>query len=289
MQDQPRLHVDPAHATLHRGAALPMHESQAHHLGTVLRRAPGDGVRLFNARDGEWRATIASLRKGRGGFEVTDLLRPPAPEDGPLLLFAPVKRDATDLVVRMATELGARALWPVLTERTNSARVNTDRLRLIATEAAEQSERLGVPAIAEPRRLAAVLSEWPPGRGLWAAIERLPGPTPPGEATVPAGGATLAAGASTPPVDALLVGPEGGFTPLELDVLRARPFVTLISLGSRILRAETAAIAGLSCLQAAREQWGLACAQPALPSVRQRGSPTECPQPAPTEPDVEPR
>ena len=244
MQDQPRLYVDPAQAMLHAGLELPMREDQAHYLGNVLRRGAGDGVRLFNVRDGEWQAAIGSLHKrGRGSFDIATLVRPPAPETGPRLLFAPVKRDATDLVVRMATELGVSALQPVLTDRTNSARTNSDRLRAIAIEAAEQCERLSVPTVAEPQRLAAVLAEWPEGHTLHAAIERLPGPE------------RARAGA---PGDALLIGPEGGFTPTELDVLRALPFVTFLSLGSRILRAETAAVAGLSCLQAAREQWGLA-------------------------------
>ncbi len=241
MQDQPRLHVDPALATLEADATLPIREDHAHYLANVLRRRPGDAVRLFNARDGEWQADIESLHKrGAGRFRVTTLLRPPVAETGPLLLFAPVKRDATDLVVRAATELGASGLQPVLTERTNTARVNTGRLRAIAVEAAEQCERLSIPTVAEPQRLAWVLSEWPEGRTLYAAIERL--------AAAPAG---LVG-------DALLIGPEGGFTPLELDVLRARPFVTAISLGPRILRVETAALAGLACMQAARERWGLA-------------------------------
>jgi len=245
MRDQPRLYVDPDFATLEAGGLVPMREDQAHYLGAVMRRNPGDTVRLFNARDGEWHAGIESLHKrGRGAFTITTPLRAPAPEPGPLLLFAPVKRDATDLVVRMATELGASGLQPVLTERTNAARMNTGRLRAIAIEASEQCERLSVPHIAEPRPLMAVLSEWPPHRLLHAAIERLADAEPLAEPAL-----------RNPDDDALLIGPEGGFTPLELDVLRARPFVTLISLGSRILRAETAAMAGLVCLQAAREQW----------------------------------
>lgn len=248
MQDQPRLYADPALSSLQAGALLPMREDQAHYLGTVLRRGPGDGVRLFNARDGEWQAAIESLHKrGSGRLVVTTQLRPPAEEDGPILLFAPVKRDATDLVARMATELGASALWPVLTERTNTARTNTQRLSAIATEAAEQCERLSVPLVAEPRRLGQVLSEWRPGHRLYAAVERR---------TAGTDVARIAAGAASS--HALLIGPEGGFTPAELDVLSARPFVTLISLGARILKAETAAVAGLACLQAAREQWGWA-------------------------------
>lgn len=241
MQDQPRLYVDPALATLEAGAALPMREDQAHYLGNVLRRGVGDGVRLFNARDGEWQAVIESLHKrGRGGLRIGTLARAPAHEAGPLLLFAPVKRDATDLVVRMATELGVSGLQPVLTGRTNTTRVNVDRLRAIAIEAAEQCERMSVPSVADPKRLDDLLAAWPADRRLGAAIERLSGD---------------ARARDTAPADALLIGPEGGFTASELDGLRACPFVTLLSLGPRILRAETAAIAGLACLQAAREQW----------------------------------
>ena len=164
MQDQPRLHVDPDTALLQDDATVPMREDQAHYLGVVLRRGPGDGVRLFNGRDGEWEAVIEHLHKrGRGSFRLRSRVRPPVSEDGPVLLFAPLKRDATDLVVRMATELGVRAIRPVLTERTNASRVNLDRLRAIATEAAEQCERLTIPDIVEPVRLPDLLGEWPPG------------------------------------------------------------------------------------------------------------------------------
>ena len=240
MQDQPRLHVDPDTALLQDDATVPMREDQAHYLGVVLRRGPGDGVRLFNGRDGEWEAVIEHLHKrGRGSFRLRSRVRPPVPEDGPVLLFAPLKRDATDLVVRMATELGVRAIRPVLTERTNASRVNLDRLRAIATEAAEQCERLTIPDIVEPVRLPDLLGEWPPALVLWAAIERS-GVGPP-----PAPGAGL------------LIGPEGGFGPHELHLLRSRPFVAGVSLGGRILRADTAVAAGLACLQATRERWGL--------------------------------
>ena len=234
MQDQPRLHLE----GLEAGGAAELSENQAHYLGHVLRRTPGDEVRVFNASDGEWLARIESLpRRGAGRLALVRRLRAPAPEAGPVLLFAPVKRDATDLIVRMGTELGVSALWPVLTARTNAARVRTDRLVAIALEAAEQCERLSVPEVRAPRGLAEVLSDWPTDRVLCAAIERQ--------------GATAGARG-----DAVLIGPEGGFTRLELDALRARPFVTPISLGSRILRAETAAVVALACLQLVREQWG---------------------------------
>jgi 16S rRNA (uracil1498-N3)-methyltransferase len=139
--------------------------------------------------------------------------------------------------VQKATELGASALVPVFCARTNAARINEDRLRAIAMEAAEQSERLTLPALHTPRRLFDLLGEWPRERILAAAIERVPGLQAVQNATA----------------GALLIGPEGGFTPGELDVMRATPFIQPVSLGPRILRAETAALAGLALLLS--RQW----------------------------------
>jgi 16S rRNA (uracil1498-N3)-methyltransferase len=217
------------------GAQIAATAAQAHHLGVVMRRAIGDPVVLFNGSDGEWTARIALLRRGDAGFEVDRMLRAQAAEPDLWLIFALLKRDATDLVVQKATELGVSALWPVLTAHTGAQRVNLMRLHAIAIEAAEQSERLTVPAIHEPRPLTALLRCWPAGRRLFVAAER--SAAPPIVATAePA---------------ALLVGPEGGFSAAELDALRERPLVTLVNLGPRILRAETAAIAGLARLQGA--------------------------------------
>ena len=225
MGDQIRLHTA---ATLEAGASVPLRPDQAHYLGSVMRRASGDEVRVFNTMHGEWRARIAALRKGTGALVVLDQLRLPMPESGPILAFAPLKRDATDLVVQKATELGAAELIPVLTERTVATRVNLDRLAAIAAEAAEQSERLSVPSLRAPVRLSALLGAWPPGVILAAALERQDAPM------------------LGPGPGALLVGPEGGFTGLELDLLRSRAFVVPVSLGPRVLRAETAVIAGLA-------------------------------------------
>ncbi len=238
MQDLPRLHADPEQGELAAGAALPMPPGQAHYLGHVMRRQAGDPVRLFNARDGEWRARIETLRKDRGDLRIEARLRRPAPEPGPTLLFAPLKRDATDLVVRMATELGAAGLQPVITERTIATRINADRWRAIAVEAAEQCERLSLPAIAAPLRLPDLLGGWDPDRPLLAAIERAEAGT--------IAGWRAGAGDASPP--ALLVGPEGGFSAAELALLRSRPGVVAVTLGARILRAETAALAALACL-----------------------------------------
>ena len=241
VQDLPRLHLEPEHDALTAQAVVPMPGSQAHYLGSVMRRHAGDPVRLFNARDGEWQARIESLRKERGSFRIETRLRPPAPEPGPILLFAPLKRDATDLMVRMATELGVAALQPVATERTNTMRINPDRWRTIAVEAAEQCERLSVPTIVTQLRLPELLDGWDPNRLLLAAIERS------GTETRTIGSWRTSAGAMAGDAaqPGLLVGPEGGFSPAELALLRGRPWVVTVSLGHRILRAETAALAGL--------------------------------------------
>lgn len=225
----PRLFVanDLAKATVVAGSP-----AQAHYLCNVLRRGVGDPVLLFNGRDGEHGATIATARKDRVTFTVDIRRRPQAAEPDIWLAFALLKRDQNDLVVQKATELGVSALLPLLTERTNTARLNEDRLRAIAIEAAEQCERLTIPVLHPPCPLPELLAAWPPGRTLAAALERVPGLKPAGER-------------------ALLTGPEGGFTPRELDLLHATPFIHAVSLGPRILRAETAAIAGLALLMAA--------------------------------------
>lgn len=236
----PRLYVAD---DLAEGASLPGSAEQAHYLGTVLRRPAGAPVRLFNGRDGEFAASIASLRKDRLVFAVGVQTRAQAAEPDVWLVFSPLKRDATDLVVQKATELGVSALLPVLCARTNSTRLNEERLRTIAMEAAEQSERLTIPDVHAPRRLTELLGDWPGDRGLAAALERVPGLdriidlAPAGETAC----------------GALLIGPEGGFTPGELDVMRSTPFIQPVSLGPRILRAETAAIAGLALLLS--RQW----------------------------------
>jgi 16S rRNA (uracil1498-N3)-methyltransferase len=226
-----RLYVD---EPLAAGTTIEATSAQAHYLGTVMRRRSGDAVRLFNGRDGEFVAQIEAIRCDRATLLVGHSLRPQSPEPDLWLVFALLKRDATDLVVQKATELGVAALVPVITERTNAHRVNEARLAAIAVEASEQCERLTVPSLHAPRPLAKLLGNWEPGRQVFAAAERSVAP-----AIVPAHGPA-----------ALLVGPEGGFTPAELEAMQARPFVTVVSLGPRILRAETACIAGLALLQA---------------------------------------
>jgi 16S rRNA (uracil1498-N3)-methyltransferase len=228
-----RLHVA---AALAEGESIITTPAQAHYLGTVMRRAAGDEILLFNGRDGEFSAHIETVRRSVATLRVRRQARAQGEEPDLWLAFALLKRDATDLVVQKATELGAAELHPVITTRGNTHRMNADRLTAIAVEAAEQSERLTVPIVHPPQPLASFLASWPRGRRLFAAIERSAAPRMPPSALGPR---------------ALLVGPEGGFAPAELDLLHAHPFVTSVSLGPRVLRAETACIAGLALLQVA--------------------------------------
>lgn len=221
--------------TLAAGAEIGASPEQAHYLGSVMRRGPGDPLLLFNGVDGEYRAEIRSIRRDKAVYAVLTRSRVQLPEPQLTLLFAVLKRDTTDLLVAKATELGVTRLQPVFSARTNAGRLNLDRCGAIAREAAEQCERLSVPQIGEPARLLDLLGTWPGDRVLHVAIER-GSASPPGVVAFPA---------------ALLVGPEGGFTPAELDALRRLPFVEPIGLGPLILRAETAALVGLALLQAA--------------------------------------
>lgn len=234
----PRLHLD---AALAEGAEVEAPPAQAHHLG-VLRRGVGDPVRVFNAAEGEYDASIAFLRKDRLRLAVGARLRAPAPEPELRLLVAALKRDAMDWLVEKATELGVTLVQPVLTRRSVADRANAQRLAAIARGAAEQCERLSVPSVQDAAPLHRVLDAWD-GTPLVAAMERAAAPP-----------LRLALAGRSAPL-ALLVGPEGGFEGAELDDLRRRAFVVPAALGPRILRAETAAVAGLAALQAIAGDW----------------------------------
>ncbi len=235
----PRLYLD---HPLEAGREVPATPGQAHYLGGVMRRGPGDPVALFNGMDGEWEGRIATLRKDRASFLPERQRRPQAPEPDLRLLVAAVKRDAMDWMAEKATEFGVSVIQPVFTRRSVAERVNTARLATIAQEAAEQCRRLTLPRIAPALPLHAVLDAWD-GTTLLAGDER--GEAPPL--------AELAQGLHLPL--AWLVGPEGGFERAELDDLRRRAFVVPAALGPRILRAETAAVAGLAALQALAGDW----------------------------------
>lgn len=222
---------------------LVLGREQSHYVATVMRRKAGDPVLLFNGRQGEWRARIAVARKGAVALDIEERAREQADEPGPWLLFAPLKRTATDMVVEKAAELGASLVRPVTTLNTNAARVKTARLVAIAREAAEQSGRLTVPEIAEPAPLADALADWDAARAL-VVLDETGG-----------GGAVAEVMAALDAPPAILIGPEGGFQRSELDFLRDLPFARPCSLGRRLLRAETAALAALAGWQAVAGDW----------------------------------
>jgi 16S rRNA (uracil1498-N3)-methyltransferase len=228
----PRLFVDQA---LGEGDTVTV---EGTYLGAVLRLAPGDKVKLFDDRSGEWIAEIAQAGKKRAALIVGAHLRPREAVPDLWLLFAPVKRGRIDWLVEKATELGVARLQPVTTRRTIVERLNLERLRAHAVEAAEQCERTALPALAEPRKLEAVLKDWPADRTLYFADESG------GEAFAP-----------TPGPAAILIGPEGGFTDQERAAIRALPQARPVSLGPRILRADTAALAAISLWMAAAGDW----------------------------------
>lgn len=237
-----RLFVD---VDLAAAAEFALDAAQAHYLRNVMRRAPGDAVRVFNGRQGEWRATIAALGKGKGSAVAVAQIRPQAPEPDLWLLAAPIKRTAIDFVAAKATELGVSAIQPIFTRRTAVSRVNAERLHANAVEAAEQCERLSVPEIRPAAPLDKVLASWPARRLLFCDETRAGRPI--AEALLAERARDARAGALP---WALLVGPEGGFAPEELARIRALPGVLPVSLGARLLRADTAALAALAVWQA---------------------------------------
>ena len=221
---------------------------QLHYLRSVLRLGPGAAVAAFNAEDGEWLCRIAEIGKDGVRLTVERQLRSPEPGGGRdlWLVFAAIKRARLDWLVEKATELGVSALLPVWTARTQVERVNLERLRAHAIEAAEQSERVSVPEIRAPETLQQVLASWPAARRLILCDESGKGePIVEAIASLPLG-----------PL-ALLVGPEGGFAQTELDAIGKLTFVTRVGLGPRVLRAETAALAAVAVVQAIAGDWRL--------------------------------
>lgn len=231
-------------AKLEPGATIALGKDQAHYLRNVLRLKQGDNLLLFNGRDGEWWAELGEAGKKEAQVHLDHQTRPQ--EDGPDLhyLFAPLKRARLDYMVQKATELGASALRPVITRHTMTERVKSERLIANAIEAAEQCGILRVPEVMEPEKLAKLLDRWDEGRRLIFADEQAPHVSPL-EALK-----TLAPG----PL-AVLIGPEGGFEREERAALVAKPFVLPISLGPRVMRADTAAVAALALVNAALGDW----------------------------------
>ena len=241
MQDAKiRLYVE---QPLAPGQAVVLSRDQAHYLFTVMRLGAGAQVLLFNGRDGEWRAGVAQAGR-HGGVLVchaqTRALQ--APPDL-WLLFAPLKKVRTDFIVEKAVEMGVARVLPVQTAHTNADRIRQDRLQAHAVEAAEQCGATFVPGVARLVALDRLMAEWPAERHLLWADETLAG----------AHAALQAAGRGDP--WAVLVGPEGGFSDRERAALRAMPQVVPVSLGPRILRADTAAVAALTLWQSLLGDW----------------------------------
>lgn len=237
----PRLHVD---AELNPDRDIPLERDQAHYLTHVLRLVGGDVLQVFNGRDGAWLAYLTDVSKKGAAIRcerrVSDVTLPPDID----YLFAPLKHARLDYMVQKATELGVRRLRPVMTSRTIAERVNLERMRANAIEAAEQCNLVFVPEVLEPLPFSKVIGEWEAGRRLIFCDETARDANP------------LAALAGLAPPAAVLVGPEGGFTDDERRLLRMQDQVTAISLGPRILRADTVAIAALAVVQAAIGDWG---------------------------------
>jgi 16S rRNA (uracil1498-N3)-methyltransferase len=236
----PRLFV---RAPLTAGAMVPLDRAQAHYLRTVLRLTLGERVLIFNGRDGEWSATLQTLK--RTATLVAESRTRPQPVRGDLhYLFAPLKAARLDYMVQKAVEMGASVLQPVLTRHGQVSRINAERMFANAIEAAEQCGLLSLPEIKPLTQLTDVLAAWEPERRLVFCDE---------DAEVRSPVAALA-GLPAAPL-ALLIGPEGGFSTEERDLLLKRPHVVRLSLGPRILRADTAAVAALAVIQAVAGDW----------------------------------
>ncbi|NSX32297.1 16S rRNA (uracil(1498)-N(3))-methyltransferase [Brevundimonas vesicularis] len=216
---------------------------QSRYLTQVMRLKAGDDLLVFNGRDGEWRCKVAEVLKKGVILRAEEQVRPQTFGPDLELIVAVVKKARVETIVEKAAELGARRVRLVLTKRTNADRIRLDRLDAIAEEAAEQTGRMDVPAVDDPIKLDALLDGWEAGRRLMFCDET--GGAPAVSSLRDAGEGPWS----------ILIGPEGGFSPEEGERLRSLPFTTAVSLGPRILRADTAAIAAMTLWQAAVGDW----------------------------------
>ena len=240
----PRLYVEP---DLAAGDTIVLGKDQSTYLAAVLRKRAGDEVVVFNGRDGAWLARIANAGKKAVTLGLIEQTAAQSPPSDLWLGFAPLKAARLDYVIQKATEMGAGAIQPVITQFTQVTRIRTDRMLANAIEAAEQCEVLTVPAIAPEIALESLIRDWPgahAARTLIIADEAEPSASP-----------LQRIAALTGKSIGLLIGPEGGFSAPERRLLAAQPFVVSISLGPRILRADTAAVAALAIIQATIGDW----------------------------------
>ena len=229
------------------GSTVSLDRNQANYLVNVLRLADGAAIRVFNGRDGEWRATLRGGGRKVWSLELGEPLRDQPPPSDLHYIFAPLKQARLDYMVQKAVEMGAGRLRPVLTQHVQVSRVNLERMESNAIEAAEQCGILTIPAVDEPIALRQLLETWPgreDGRRLIFCDEGDERADP----------LSILTGMAPAPL-AVLIGPEGGFSVEERQLLRSRPFVIALPLGPRILRADTAAVAALALVQAVLGDW----------------------------------
>ena len=225
-------------------AEIDVPKDQVHYLAVVLRMKDGDNVRLFNEGYGEWQAEVISISKRAARLRVAEQLRPPYKAPDIWLCFTPIRKQRNAFIIEKATELGVSVFQPVVTHRTQYGTAKMSKIRAQMIEAAEQTERLCLPEIRESQSLETLLHEWNPDRTLIMADEA--GGCPP----------ALSALQAIKGPAALLIGPEGGFTPQERERLLEMSFVRPVSLGPRILRSDTAALSLLTLWQAVQGDWG---------------------------------
>lgn len=238
----PRLYVE---ADLSADATIALDRGQSNYLANVLRLAAGAPVLAFNGRHGEWRCEVTPVSRKDIALKAVTQTRP-QPVPGDLhYLFAPLKSARLDYMAQKAVEMGASVLAPVLTRRTQVSRINIERLRANAVEAAEQCGLLGVPEIADEQKLERALAALQPDRLLIICDEGAPVSNP-----------VVALSAHRRGPLAVLIGPEGGFDDTERRLLLSRPNIVRLSLGPRILRADTAAVAALAIVQTTLGDWG---------------------------------
>ncbi|MBB5514620.1 16S rRNA (uracil1498-N3)-methyltransferase [Rubricella aquisinus] len=236
-----RLFVE---AELSQGTGLPLERDQANYLFNVMRLSVGSEILIFNGRDGEWRAEVVEANKRRGVLACREQTRAQSLPPDVWLLFAPIKKARTDFIVEKAAELGAREIHPVMTRYTNADRVRQDKLQAHAIEAAEQCGGVFVPPVSEPQKLTEALSALPLDRALMFCDERMEAAT-----------ARDVLRSAPPGKWAILIGPEGGFSPEEAEMIRTRANTYPVTLGPRILRADTAAVAALTLWQSTLGDW----------------------------------
>lgn len=244
-----RLYVD---QPIGAGQVIALNEAQAHYLFAVMRLSVGQSVLVFDGQNGEWRAEVAETGKRKGLLVCAEQTAPLRMPPDLWLLFAPIKKARTDFIVEKATELGAARVIPVQTRFTNADRIRVDKLRAHAVEAAEQCGGTFVPQVDDVVPLAKILAGWPAERRILWCNENLAGVAE----ALPKAGDSVGGLRADPSPWAVLIGPEGGFSQEEHDQLARMPQVVQASLGPRILRADTAAVAALTLWQAQLGDWG---------------------------------